>query len=204
MDYKSNGRQEAFNLMKARASRVRKASVHPKPSGCLKVVKLASVKDFLSLIPVPHALIGGHAVSIMGHPRTTSDVDILISPSDLEASVEALVAQGGKAGSSLSIGGTTVEMPGGTEVDMVAPSEPWVQDAIAGAVQTSYGKVASRPWIVLMKMWASRGLQEDTDMIYMIKSMSPAERKETKRLFRQWLPSDYEDLVQMMDMAKYV
>jgi len=205
MSYKTEGRQKVFNLMRVRASRTRKASAHPRSSSePLKRVELASVRQVLGLIPVPHALIGGHAVSILGHPRTTSDIDVLVAPSDLEAAVQALEAKGGKRGSPLTIGGITMVMPGEEEIDLVSPGEAWVQDAIAGAVSTPHGRVASRPWIVLMKMWASRGLQEDTDMLYMIKAMSPAERRETKRLFRQWLPSDQEDLAQMLDLARYV
>jgi len=204
MDYRRKGRKEAFNLMRARASRTKNASAHPKDeSGIKKAVKLSSVKDVLRLLPVPHALIGGHAVSILGHPRTTSDIDVLVSPSDLEDAVQALESQGGERGAVLSIGGVTVRMPSGEDVDIVSPGEPWVQDAVSGAASTPHGMVATRPWIVLMKMWASRGLQEDTDMVYMIKAMSPEERRETRRMFRRWLPSDIEDLDQMIGLAKY-
>jgi hypothetical protein len=204
MSYKKQGRKKAFNLMKVRAERANKETARPKTgSGVKKVIKLASVKDVLAPLTVPYALIGGHAVSILGHQRTTSDIDVLVAPHDMEEAAEALESQGAQRGNPLSIGGISLTMPGGTEVDIVSPDEPWVSDAISASTGSPYGQVVTRPWLVLMKMWASRGLQEDTDMVYMIKAMPDEEKEETRRLFGQWLPSDIDDLEQMVELSQY-
>lgn len=51
------------------------------PGNVLAVAK--KVSAFLDEHKVPHAVAGGMAVSIHGHPRMTKDVDILVASSAL-------------------------------------------------------------------------------------------------------------------------
>lgn len=164
-------------------------------------VKLASVLDVTkTLSGIPYAIVGGHALALHGHVRNTQDVDLLVNPSDLENAVEAL---GGENPTPLTIGGMSVTV-NGIDVDLVSPQEPWVDRAIMTAQGTSYGPVVSKPFLVLMKLWASRGAQEDLDMSYMLRAMSEEEVAETKDLVQKFLPNDVEDLDSLIDFAQYV
>ena len=166
-----------------------------------KVVKTASVAGVSrALLGLDFAIIGGHAVSIHGHPRTTEDIDLLIDPESMQAAVRRL---GGKRKRPLAIGGQTVEW-NGIDVDLVCPSQPWVQDVLAAKQQSAFGPVVSKPGLVLMKLWASRGAQEDLDMMYVIKGMTPAEVKLVRRLVAKYLPGDVADLKNLIAYSRYV
>lgn len=192
-------RQKLFNLYKSRSAKhnpARKAS----SDYLSKVVKTSAVSDFTSkMTGIPYAIIGGHAIVIHGSPRTTQDVDLLVMPADLQRAQKAL---GGTSSGPLTVGGVAMSV-NGTEVDLVAPPVPWVADAIREAIDSEYGKVVSKPYLVLMKLWASRGAQEDLDMMYMLKAMTPEERKKTIQLVRKHLPNDVEDLKNMIQYSKY-
>src|SRR6478672_5129166 len=43
---------------------------------------------------IPYALIGGIAISGMGRPRSTHDIDLFVRPEDAEATLEALTQAG--------------------------------------------------------------------------------------------------------------
>jgi predicted nucleotidyltransferase len=50
--------------------------------------------DAMEARGIPYGLIGGIAVSGMGRPRSTHDIDIFVRPEDADASLEALAAAG--------------------------------------------------------------------------------------------------------------
>ena len=55
---------------------------------------LFSTLDALQVHNIPYALIGGIAVSGMGRPRSTHDIDIFVRPEDAEAALDALSKNG--------------------------------------------------------------------------------------------------------------
>lgn len=55
---------------------------------------LFSTLDALEENQTPYCLIGGIAVSGMGRPRSTHDIDVFIRPEDAEAALEALARKG--------------------------------------------------------------------------------------------------------------
>lgn len=167
-----------------------------------KIVLLESLGEFTANIQdIPHAIIGGHAISIHGHPRTTSDVDILVSPTHAKTVAERMALSDI---STLTIGGLSGTAPNGTPVDLVSLNEPWADEAIATAVNTPHGKVVAKPYLVLMKLWASRGAQDDTDMLYTLKGMSDQEVQQVRDLVKKHLPNEVEDLESMISMREYV
>jgi len=190
-------RGKLFELIKSRSAKYA-ARVKPYTG---RIVKVAGVRDVTQLLSIPYVVVGGHALAMHGHSRATDDVDILVNPSDVQ---QAMTDLGGKPMGVITIGGQAITMPDGLEVDLLAPSEPWVAQAVASGVETQHGRVISKPYLVLMKLWASRGAQEDMDMMVMLKSMTPVELKLTKGLVRQFLPNDVADLKNMLDYAKYV
>lgn len=53
------------------------------------IVELESVLDALVAATVEHALCGGLALAIHGHPRATMDIDVLVTAAGLSAALEA-------------------------------------------------------------------------------------------------------------------
>jgi hypothetical protein len=130
---------------------------------------LESIFDILKDIKSPYAIIGGHAVTIQGYPRTTEDLDILVKSEDIKKIMEDLnlVYVG-----PLTIGGVTTKTKLGFELDLVAIDTPWANDAIKDAQKSKYGMVVSKPYLVLMKLFASRSTKDDADAIGILKVMN--------------------------------
>ena len=63
---------------------------------------------------------------------------------------------GGRVSNSLSIGGVAMNV-NGVEIDLIAMDTPWAEDAIRTAGSSPHGRLVSKPYLVLMKLWASRG-----------------------------------------------
>lgn len=155
-----------------------------------------SINDIVTskLKGIPYAVIGGHAVTILGYPRLTRDIDIMTTPEYVDDIVKALR---GKDPTPISIGGMSVKVDGSI-VDIVAPDRPWVAPAISNALDTKHGKVISLPYIIVAKMDASRGPQDDTDMLELLKTADHKQIQRAKQLVREYLPNDIEDLKQMI------
>jgi hypothetical protein len=58
------------------------------------VAELDAVLDSFARAKVDHALCGGLALAVHGHPRATMDIDLLIRPDDLEVALQAAAAVG--------------------------------------------------------------------------------------------------------------
>lgn len=209
MAYSSRGtrytqaeRKKLMTLFESRSVKYRarsKSAARRKAKGILeRPVPPETVRQLLRpLNGIGYALIGGHAVTIHGHPRTTEDVDILARASDVERISSVL---GGIQPRPLAIGGLAIRVRG-IPVDLVAPRQPWVDAAIASAKQTRYGKVISKPFLVLTKLWAGRGEQDDTDILYVLRAMKAREKEQTRTLILHYLPNEAEDLESMLALA---
>ena len=195
-------RKKLMKLFKSRSAKYRVRPRHvtrKKAKGVLeRPVRPATVQKLLRLLRgIDYALIGGHAVTIHGHPRTTEDIDLLARPEDVGRIVEKLEGIHSKP---LSIGGVQIKVKG-VPVDIVAPRQPWVDPAVEAAERTRYGKVISKPFLVLTKLWASRGEQDDTDILYVLRAMNSQEKQQTSRLVLHFLPNEAEDLESMLALA---
>jgi hypothetical protein len=189
-----------FEDRATRYNRPPQRKVRAKAEGVLtKPVSAGTVRRVLRALAKEdgYALIGGHAVTIHGHPRTTEDIDILVRPADVARIVAALAAS---TPHPLAIGGVSVKVKG-VAVDVVAPAYRWVGPAIEAAGDSPYGRVISKPYLVLMKLWAARGEQDDTDILYVLKQMGPRERQVTRSLVRRHLPADVDDLDSMLALS---
>lgn len=166
-----------------------------------KFVLLENISELLApLGGIPYAIIGGHAVAVHGYPRMTQDIDVLVDDAHLQDSVNALQLQDQHP---VTIGGVAGTLPDGTEIDIVSPGEPWVEEAIDSAVETSHGRVVSRPFLILTKLWASRGTIDDTDMLQVLKNMPDEEIDHTRQIVSRYLPNEVEDLESMIMMKDY-
>ncbi len=102
--------------------------------------------QLLSDLGVPHALVGGLAVGLHGHPRATKDVDFMVSEEAFETT-EPLLTYRPELADAVTVG----------EVDLLAvpPGRPALRDALelpsSGAVP-----VIDVRGLVLMKLDAGR------------------------------------------------
>ncbi len=160
---------------------------------------IESVFDILKNIKSPYAIIGGHAVAIHGYPRLTDDLDLLVNSNDINDIIKdlELIYLG-----PLNIGGVTTKTKFGTVIDLVSLNKPWVSDAISSANKTKYGMVVSRPFLMLLKMEASRNIQDDTDITKILGFMNDKEINESKNLIKEYLPDMIDDFNQMIEISK--
>ena len=196
-------RKKLLKLFESRSVKYRVRSKHvtrKKAKGVLeRPVPTATVQKLLRLLRgVDYALIGGHAVTIHGHPRTTEDIDLLARPDDVGRITEMLE---GIRLRPLAIGGVSIKVKG-VPVDVIAPRQPWVGPALEAAQKTRYGKVISKPFLVLTKLWAGRGEQDDTDILYVLRAMNSREKEQTRTLIMHFLPNEAEDLESMLALAR--
>lgn len=200
----NESRQKFLSLLKSRATKyrgTRKAIIERKIDKLLEHnhVVLESVSSVTSYIKAPYALIGGHAVTLHGSPRMTEDIDILTLPEYVDEIVDTL---GIEVESPLTVGGVAGRTIGGVEIDVVAPEDQeWLSGALKSAQDTPHGRVVSKPYLVLTKMWASRGAQDDTDMIKVLSNMSDSEKEMAATLVREYFPSMSDDIDQMIEIA---
>ena len=165
-----------------------------------RFVIVETTRSVLQALTVPYVVIGGHAVTFHGRPRMTDDVDVLVSPQDAQTAMTQL---GLRQVSPLRTGGYSGTTPGGMRIDVVAPDQRWVTPAIAQAVQTSYGPMVGAPFLVITKLWDSRGSQDETDVLGVLKRMTDADLDATRQLVREYLPDDVDDLESLIAMRNY-
>lgn len=201
--YTHGTRKKLLKVLEARApkyGRLSKARQRAKADAILcrpvPIESLGAITE--SLADFAYAVIGGHAVALHGHPRMTQDIDILVHRDDAERAARVL---GGHRRTPLAIGGYSVRVKG-VPVDIVAMDQPWVQAALDSAQHTVHGNVISKPYLIVMKLFAMRGEQDDTDVVSLLRGMLRAERKATRKLIEQCLPADLDDFDSMVRLAE--
>jgi len=58
------------------------------------IAELEAIVDVLDREGIDYAICGGLALGILGHPRMTKDIDVLIAPEELERSLRAVKSIG--------------------------------------------------------------------------------------------------------------
>ncbi|HEX7376996.1 MAG TPA: hypothetical protein VF278_07780 [Pirellulales bacterium] len=165
-----------------------------------RFVVMENVGAALQGLTVPHAIIGGHAVTFHGRPRMTDDVDVLVASENLQNAIRQLQLQ---QVAPLRTGGYTGTTPAGLRIDLVCPNQPWVESAIANPISTPYGPMVNSPYLVISKLWDSRGSQDETDVLGVLGRMGDAELNATRQLVARFLPNDVDDLESLITMRHY-
>ena len=194
-------RQKFLQMLKNRTTKYSNTYPNKPPTKIVTVAYATGVLAKLQLQNIPYAILGGQALALHGYNRTTQDIDVLVNPNDIPAIIQSLNIQ---RTTPLTIGGVAGFLPDGTEIDLVSPNVAWLGEAISNAQNSAGGRVITKPYVVLAKLWASRGAQEDVDIIQMIKRMNDTELQQTKTLIQQYLPNDSEDLEQLIEMKDYL
>lgn len=151
---------------------------------------------------VPFVVIGGLATRLYMPERMTLDADILLSPARLTDAEQALERAGCERLGTLTVGGSTWRFPDGTTLDILAPPDPWVEDAINSAVRGKDGlPYVALPFLVLLKL-ASGRVQDLADITRMMGGADEASLRQTREHVKRWRPQDAEDLESMIRLGQ--
>ena len=63
--------------------------------------------------------------------------------------------------------------------------------------------MVAAPFLVVTKLWDSSGSQDETDVLGVLRRMTDEELDVTRRLVRQYLPDDADDLESLIAMRDY-
>ncbi len=152
------------------------------------------VFDLRTLTAVPFVVIGGVATRLYAPERMTDDLDILIEAKNAEKLSADLTSGGCQKLGSLSIGGSHWRLPDGMALDVLEEDAPWAAEAITNPASAPNGlPVISLPYLVLMKMRASRGI-DIGDLTRVLGAADDAAIAEVAHVIAIHLPDGVEDL----------
>lgn len=112
-----------------------------------------------TVMTAPFVVVGGVATRLYAPERMTDDLDILVHGGNAERLAGDLAQAGAQPLERLSAGGSSCLLPDGTVLDILFFSEPWAEDALRAPLVAPDGlPVIGLPYLVLMKLLASRGI----------------------------------------------
>ncbi len=152
------------------------------------------VFDLRTITAVPFVVIGGVATRLYAPERMTDDLDILIEAKNAEKLSADLTSGGCQKLGSLSIGGSHWRLLDGMALDVLEEDAPWAAEAITNPASAPNGlPVISLPYLVLMKMRASRGI-DIGDLTRVLGAADDAAIAEVAHVIAIHLPDGVEDL----------
>ncbi len=157
--------------------------------------------DLRSLVSVPFLVVGGVATRLYAPERMTDDLDVLVAAADAETLYEELARGGVVNGGRLAIGGSHWLLPDGTPLDVLEEEGAWVAEAMAAPSAGPDGlPVIALPYLVLLKMRASRGI-DIGDLTRMLGAADEADLKTTRRVIHAHLSDAEEDLESLISLG---
>lgn len=109
---------------------------------------MRTASEMLTRAGVRHALCGGLAIGAHGHPRATKDVDFLVGDEAFEMHPGGVVTM--RAGVPIQVNGVAVDHLS------VKASEPFLGEALDGAIETAGVRVLGAEALVYMKLRSPR------------------------------------------------
>jgi hypothetical protein len=153
-----------------------------------------NVFDLRTITAVPFVVIGGVATRLYAPERVTDDLDILIEAKNAAALAADLTGGGCQKLGTLSIGGSHWRLPDGMSLDVIEENAAWAAEAVANPASAPNGlPVISLPYLVLMKMRASRGI-DIGDLTRVLGAADDDAIAEVGRVIAIYLPDGVEDL----------
>jgi len=160
------------------------------------------VFDLRRLVDVPFLVVGGVATRLYAPERMTDDLDVLVAADQAEAFYLELVRGGAVNGGRLAIGGSHWLLPDGTPLDVLEENAAWVAEAMAAPAPGPDGlPVIALPYLVLLKMRASRGI-DIGDLTRMLGAADEADLERTRRVIRAHLSDAEEDLESLISLGR--
>jgi hypothetical protein len=156
------------------------------------------------LSPVSWAVVGAAATRLYMPERLTRDLDIVVGIQDIEVAYDRLSEAGYLQTGTLSIGGTRWQSAGGVSVDVIEGRAPWWPAALQEAQSNRDEQglpVLPLPYLVLMKFHASRTIDLG-DIARMLGLADEVALAQVRHVFRQYAPSDLDDLESLITLGK--
>lgn len=142
------------------------------------------VFDLRTITAVPFVVVGGVATRLYAPERVTDDLDILIEAKNAAALTADIERAGGSSRCEVN----------GMALDVLAEDAPWAAEAVANPASAPNGlPVISLPYLVLMKMRTSRGI-DIGDLTRVLGAADNATLAETRRVVGNELGDGVEDL----------
>lgn len=150
------------------------------------------VFDLRTITAVPFVVIGGVATRLYALERVTDDFDILIEAKNVAALTADIEHAGGISRCEVS----------GMALDVVAEDAPWAAEAVANSASAPNGlPVVSLPYLVLMKMRTSRGI-DIGDLTRVLGAADNAALADTRRVIESELGDGVEDLEGLIHLGQ--
>jgi hypothetical protein len=167
----------------------------------------------LSLAPLvvgtAHALVGAIATRTYQPERYTTNIDVLITPTDLRhvrrrlsgSQAEAIQALS-FSDSALGLEGENWSVPDLGKINLLWSEHDWVSAAIEGAVCDKQGfAIATLPYLIAMKLDASRSLDQG-DISRMLGFADDASLEAVRKVVADMLPSLSADLESYIEIGR--
>ena len=140
------------------------------------------------------AVVGDVATRAYMPERMTGDFDILVHHQDGDAALARLREAGYHVASELSIPGYMLNVPNGTEIDLLLIPFPWIDDALQPDQRDPAGyPVLDLPYLVLMKMETSR-VQDVADLSKMLGLAAKEDLARIREIVARYMPAAADDL----------
>lgn len=162
-------------------------------------VDFSKVKSIVERLGIKeYAVVGGQASIMYGARRTTVDIDILASRKTIEETLSIL----GSNPQPMTIGGYTVELDG-IDVDLLHWNDPdWLEPLLDAAIVENGLRVVSRPWLMLLKLLASRDI-DIADVQAILRGMDDNEINDARRVIKQYAPSELDDFESFIALDRW-
>jgi len=146
------------------------------------------LKDFDWLV------VGGVATRAYMPERLTKDLDILVRRRDGDAVIAQLKKSGFETETPLAIPGCLLRSADGVDVDVLFGEAAWLDEALAHPDRDPAGfPVATLPYLVMMKMEASRG-RDLSDLYILLGWADDRALDEVRKAVKRYMPEDMDDL----------
>ena len=155
----------------------------------------------LQCVRTPFVVVGAVATWLYMPQRMTRDLDLLVLAADAPRLYAELAEAGCVRTGTLSIGGTTWRTPTGSELDVLESSEPWAAEAVPDPDRTTGLPVIRLPYLVLMKLQASRA-QDVADLSRMLGQADEATLAQVRAVVRTYRSEDLEDLESLVLLGR--
>ncbi len=160
------------------------------------------VFDLRSIVSVPFVIVNGVATRLYAPERMTDDLDVLIEAQSA-AEFYAELRQGGcREVGVLAVGGTHWQLPDGMALDVLEGHDAWVAKALSHpAIGPDGLPVIAMPYLILMKMRASRGI-DIGDLTRMLGAANETDLAVTRAVVATYLQNGVEDLESLIQLGR--
>jgi hypothetical protein len=158
---------------------------------------------------VPYCIVGGQATRRYMPERTTLDLDVLVPPEQFQAATDSLKAAGWSAEaerllfdeSRLGLLGRRF-LKDGPPLDLMTSDQDWARQAVETAVLDQGRRIVSLAYLVLMKLDASRGVDQG-DLTRMLGLAEEPDIEAMRAAVAHYMPADSDDLEQYIQFGRY-